>query len=71
MNGKWVAASSGKTFDGEHFIYYLTFAKIDSKNIVRTKDCRTTRQNGCTYRSRLKHTNTKITKNIITQAGNK
>jgi len=46
------------------------FANIDNKNIVRTQDCRKTRQNNCTYGSQLKHTNTKITMNIITQAGN-
>ena len=50
---------------------YLTFAKTDIKNIVRTYDCRTTMQNICTYGSQLKHTNTKIAMNIITQAGNK
>jgi len=43
----------------------LTFANIDNKNIVRTQDCRTTRQNDCTYGSPLKHINTKITTNII------
>jgi len=48
----------------------LTFANIDNKNKVRTQDCRTTMQNNCTYGSPLKHTNIKITMNIITQAGN-
>ena len=41
----------------------------DNKNIVRTADCRTTMQNNCTHGSALKHTNIKITMNIITQAG--
>ena len=42
----------------------------DNKNTVRTSDCRTTiRQNDCTHGSPLKHTNIKITMNIITQAG--
>ena len=49
---------------------YLTFANIDNKNIVRTSDCRTTRQNNSTYGSPVKHTNIKITLSIITQAGN-
>ena len=35
----------------------LTFTNIDNKNIVRTWDCRTARQNDCTYWSPLKHTN--------------
>jgi len=52
-------------------IIYLTFANTDNKNIVRTPDCRTARQNDCTYGSPLKHTDTKITMNIITQAGNR
>jgi len=43
----------------------------DDENIVRTTDCRTTRQNNCTYGSPLKHTNIKITMNILTQAGNR
>jgi len=56
------------------FIYlfiYLTFVNVDNRNVVRTSDCRSTRQYNCTYGSPLKHTNTKITMNIITQAGNK
>jgi len=38
---------------------YLTFTNTDNKNILRTQDCRTTRQNNCTYERPLKHTNTK------------
>jgi len=52
-----------------YLFIYLTFANIDNKNIVRRPDCRTTRQNDCTYGSPLKHTNIKITINITTQAG--
>jgi len=48
---------------------YSTFANTDNKNIVRTLDCKTTRQNNCTYGSPLKHTNLKIAMNIITQWG--
>jgi len=51
-------------------LFYLTFANIDNNNIV-TYDCRITRQNKCTYIKTYKHTNTKITTNIIAQAGNK
>jgi len=50
---------------------YLTFANTDNKNIVRTSDSRTTRQKNCTYGNPLKHTNIKITMNIIKQAGNR
>ena len=34
---------------------YLTVANTDNKNIVRTTDCRTARQNDCTYGSPFKH----------------
>ena len=44
---------------------------MDNENIVRTWDCRTARQNDCIYGSPVKHTATKITMNIITQAGNR
>jgi len=44
---------------------------VDNRNVVRTSDCRSTRQYNCTYGSLLKHTNTKITMNIIKQAENR
>jgi len=52
---------------GNYLFIYLTFANTDNKNVVyvRTSDCRTTRQDNCTYRSPIKHTNINITMNII------
>jgi len=65
-----LSLGTGKT-EHIYLFIYLAFANTDNKKIVRTLDCRKTRQNNCTYGSPLKHTNVKITLNIITQAGNR
>jgi len=67
LRTSWNLSMALLQYQGSCCNIYLTFPNTDDKNIVRTYDCRTARQNDCTYGSPLKHTNIKIT---TTQAGN-
>ena len=42
-------------FFKQYLFIYFVFANTGNKNIVRTSNCRTNRQNNCTYGSPLKH----------------